>query len=125
VSRWCHATKRTCHRLEKSREEKKQIFPTRNIKARATDRRIGLEQAPSNPAATGDTVRMRQKRNAILKMTPDELLTRLRAGKVWIQARHYAALRRTLNNADVLRRRGLQVEHTGLAGGGTWFELTQ
>ena len=67
---------------------------------------------------------MSRNRNAILKMTPDELLARLKAGRMWIQARHYAVLRVVLNNADVLRRRGLQVEHTGLAGGGTWFELT-
>jgi len=68
---------------------------------------------------------MKRNRNAILKMTPDDLLTRLKAGRMWIQARHYAALRVVLNNADVLRRRGLAVTHTGLAGGGTWFELTQ
>ena len=68
---------------------------------------------------------MKRNRNAILKMTPDELLARLRAGRMWIQARQRALLRAVLRNADVLRRRGLAVTHTGLAGGGTWFELTQ
>ena len=68
---------------------------------------------------------MKRNRNAILKMTPDDLLTRLKAGRMWIQARQRALLRAVLRNADVLRRRGLAVTHTGLAGGGTWFELTQ
>ena len=65
-----------------------------------------------------------RNRGALLLMTPDQLLARLRERPLYIRPGQGRLLRAMLLKADVLNSQGYRVEHTALGtGGGIWLEL--